>query len=54
MKEQVIEERKETLAKYMNELVLTFNIFSDPDVTAFIAIKNNDKMRAHLKSLFDY
>lgn len=54
MKEQVIEERKEALAKYMNELLMRFNIFAEPDVCNFIAMKDKDKMRSYFKSLYDY
>lgn len=42
MKDEVIEERKESLAKYMNELVWCFNIFADPDVCNFIAMKDRE------------
>jgi hypothetical protein len=42
MKDEVIEERKESLAKYMNELLLVhFNIFADNDVCEFISMKDN-------------
>jgi len=34
--QQVIEERREALAKYMNALVIGYNIFADPDVCQFI------------------
>jgi hypothetical protein len=44
MKDQVIGERKETLAKYMNELLQAFNIFGDLDVVNFIAMKDKDFM----------
>lgn len=49
-----MEERKDALAKYMNELVQHFNIFADPDVCAFISMKDKDKMRTYLKDLYEY
>lgn len=54
MNDQVIEERKESLSKYMNELVLCYNIFGDPDVCNFIAMKDKDFMWKHFKSLYEY
>ena len=54
MKEQVIEERRDALSKYMNELVQHFNIFSDPDVCSFISMKDKEMMRTYFKSLYDY
>jgi hypothetical protein len=38
----------------MNELLNHFNIFSDPDVCSFIAMKDKDFMRKHFKHLYDY
>jgi len=40
----VIEERKEALTKYMNELAIVINIFADPDVYNFIAMKDTELM----------
>ncbi len=40
----VIEERKEALTKYMNELAIVMNIFADPDVYNFIAMKDTELM----------
>ena len=54
MKDQVIEERKEALAKYMNELIQHFNIFADNDVCSFIAMKDKELMRTYFKSLYEY
>ena len=54
LKDQVIEERKEGLQKYMNDLLLHFNIFSDSDVCNFISMKDKDFMRKHFKNLYDY
>ena len=47
MRDQVIEERKEALAKYMNELIQHFNIFADKDVCNFIAMKDKELMRTY-------
>jgi hypothetical protein len=54
MKDQVIEERKEALAKYMNDLMHCFNIFSDPDVKSFIAMRDKEMMCKYFKSLYEY
>lgn len=54
MKEEVIEERKEALAKYMNELLNHFNIFADMEVCNFISMKDKEKMWTYFKSLYDY
>ncbi len=54
MNSEVIEERKEALSRYMNELVQVLNIFGDPDICNFIAMKDTDFMRKHFKSLYDY
>lgn len=44
MNSEVIDERKESLSKYMNELVQVFNIFGDQDVRNFIAMKDTEFM----------
>ena len=54
MKDHVILERQEALAKYMNELLLHFNIFADNDVCDFISMKDKDYMRTYFKSLHEY
>ena len=54
MNSEVIEERKESLSKYMNELAQVVNIFGDPDVRSFIAMKDNEFMWKHFKNLYDY
>ena len=53
----VIQERREALANYMNELVQSFNIFSDPEVCSFISMKDSKNaqiMRAYFKNLYEY
>ncbi len=54
LKEQVVDERKESLARYMNDLLLYINIFADPDICAFIAMRDKEIMRAYFKSLYEY
>jgi hypothetical protein len=44
MNSEVIDERKESLSKYMNELIQVFNIFGDQDVRNFIAMKDTEFM----------
>jgi hypothetical protein len=44
MNNEVIEERKESLSKYMNELAQVVNIFGDPDVRSFISMKDTEFM----------
>jgi hypothetical protein len=44
MNSEVIEERKESLSKYMNELAQVVNIFGDPDVRSFISMKDTEFM----------
>lgn len=53
MNSEVIDERKESLSKYMNELVQVFNIFGDQDVRNFIAMKDTEFMWKHFKNLYD-
>ena len=54
MNSEVIEERKESLSKYMNELAQVVNIFGDPDVRSFISMKDTEFMWKHFKNLYDY
>jgi PX domain len=44
MNSEVIEERKESLSRYMNELAQVLNIFGDQDVRNFIAMKDTEFM----------
>lgn len=49
-----MEERRESLARYMNELLLYLNIFADRDICGFIAMRDKEVMRTYFKSLCEY